>query len=228
MLKGTTGPHTDNTSPRRQRRTPEAQRRAILEAAAGVFLERGYAGASIDAVVERAGGSKATIYGLFGNKEGLFSALVTDGAERIALSIGAAPRQAPLEETLRQIGRQFLAVVLAPERVALVRLVIGESGRLPQIGDIFYRQGPRTGLGLFTNFFRDCAAHGLIEAAEPEALAASFIHLLLGDLYFQVLFNPTRAATSKERERHVDFVVRLFLNGRRRPGGGQTSPAPHP
>ncbi len=203
----------DHRARRRPRRKPEAQRRAILEAAETVFLERGYAGASIDAIIERAGGSKASVYGIFGNKEGLFSALVTEGADRIALSIGAAPKDVPLDDTLREIGRKFLAVVLRPQRVALVRLVIGESGRFPQIGDIFYRQGPRTGLGLFANFFRDCAARGLIEARDPEELGASFLHLLLGDLYFRVLFNPTRAATPKELARHLEFVVRLFLEG---------------
>src|SRR5262245_47335366 len=95
----------------RQRRTPAAQREAILQAAAAVFLERGYAGASVDAVVERAGGSKATVYALFGNKEGLLSALIAQGAETLAASVDALPAGASFEENLRAIGRSYLGVI---------------------------------------------------------------------------------------------------------------------
>lgn len=48
----------------------------------GVF-EHGYAAASIDAVIERIGGSKRNIYTTFGSKEGLFTALVSENAEQI-------------------------------------------------------------------------------------------------------------------------------------------------
>ncbi|MBE0559954.1 MAG: helix-turn-helix transcriptional regulator, partial [Ochrobactrum anthropi] len=37
---------------------------------------------SIDAIIERTGGSKRTIYSEFGSKEGLFLALVADNADR--------------------------------------------------------------------------------------------------------------------------------------------------
>ena len=48
---------------RRKGRCPLPERRqALLDAARDVFLEKGYANATIDAVVERAGGSKATVY----------------------------------------------------------------------------------------------------------------------------------------------------------------------
>ena len=52
----------------RVRQSAADRRKAILAAARDVFLERGYANSSIDAVVERSGGSKATVYQLFGNK----------------------------------------------------------------------------------------------------------------------------------------------------------------
>jgi AcrR family transcriptional regulator len=207
---------------RRRRRTPEAQRKAILEAATEVFLERGYAGATIDAVVERAGGSKATVYAQFGNKEGLFTALVTDVAEHVAASIVTVPRGASLEESLCALGRAFLDVVLAPSRVAIFRLVVGESGRRPEIGDIFYRIGPASTIRRIADVLRECAARGLLESADFERLAASFVHLLLGEPQFQVLFNPTRAPTAKEIAQHVDFAVGVFLYGC---GAGARQPA---
>src|SRR3546814_17701069 len=57
------------------------RRAAILWAAGQVFFEQGYAATSIDAIIERAGGSKRNIYSEFGSKEGLFTALVSESAD---------------------------------------------------------------------------------------------------------------------------------------------------
>ena len=203
---------------KRERCTAEVRRQAILDAAWEVFLERGYAGATIDAVVERAGGSKATVYAQFGNKEGLFVALVMSGAQDFAASIeAAASAGTTFAETLHEIGRRFLGLVLAPERVALYRLVVAESGRLPEVGDIFYRTGPQSVQAHLAEFFRAAAARGLVPPLAPEALAVQFLGSVLGDYHFRVLCNPTRSPTAKEIERHLDFVVPLFLAGARGP-----------
>jgi len=216
MARSTTTSATlsDTTAPAprtRQRRTPAAQREALLEAASVVFLERGYAGASIDAVVERAGGSKATVYALFGNKEGLLSALIAQGAETLAASVDALPAGASLDENLRAIGRSYLRVILQPKRIALYRLVAGESGRCPHLGDIFYRTGPQAVTTRVAAFFRAAAARGQLETDDPEQLAHFFIHALRGDHHNRVLFNPTRMPTEQEIDRHIDFVVRTLL-----------------
>ena len=216
MVRSTTTPATlsDTTAPvprTRQRRTPAAQREALLEAASAIFLERGYAGASIDAVVERAGGSKATVYALFGNKEGLLSALIAQGAETLAASVDALPAGASLDENLHAIGRSYLRVILQPKRIALYRLVAGESGRCPHLGDIFYRTGPQAVTIRVAAFFRAAAARGQLETDDPEQLAHFFIHALRGDHHNRVLFNPTRMPTEQEIDRHIDFVVRTLL-----------------
>jgi len=182
-----------------------------LEAASAIFLERGYAGASIDAVVERAGGSKATVYALFGNKEGLLSALIAQGAETLAASVDALPAGASLDENLHAIGRSYLRVILQPKRIALYRLVAGESGRCPHLGDIFYRTGPQAVTIRVAAFFRAAAARGQLETDDPEQLAHFFIHALRGDHHNRVLFNPTRMPTEQEIDRHIDFVVRTLL-----------------
>jgi AcrR family transcriptional regulator len=62
-------------------RVPRAEqvgrnRERVLDAAREVFLERGYAGASLDAIAERAGFSKGVVYSQFTNKADLFLALL--------------------------------------------------------------------------------------------------------------------------------------------------------
>jgi TetR/AcrR family transcriptional regulator, mexJK operon transcriptional repressor len=199
--------------PRRRRCTQEVRREAILEAARAVFLERGYAGATIDAVVDRSGGSKATVYALFGNKEGLFAALAADCAESIAASIRALAPGDTVEDSLRSLGRAYLEAILVRERLAIFRLVAGESGRLPELGDIFYRLGPEAGLSHFAELFRGWSAQGLIGGCDPRELASNFIGALRGDMFFRALFNPTRTPTKKEIAEHADAVVAIFLRG---------------
>src|SRR5215471_1467355 len=209
-----TNPRIDDGPPParpRQRRSPAAQRQALLQAASDVFLERGYANASIDAIVERAGGSKATVYALFGNKEGLLTALVAQSAESLAASVDALSADASLEQNLRAIGNSYLNLTLQPKRVALYRLVAGESGRCPHLGDIFYRTGPQAVTTRVAAFFRAAAARGQLETTDPEELAHFFIHALRGDHHNRVLFNPTRMPTAQEIDRHIDFVVHTLL-----------------
>jgi AcrR family transcriptional regulator len=193
----------------------EERRRVILAAAQKVFLERGYANASIDAVVELAGGSKATVYQLFGNKEGLLAALVTEGAEGLAHLVHELPLDGDLEESLSAFAHGYLGLIMQPQRMALFRLVVGECGRFPEVGDIFYRTGPQVVGKWLTEFFRGVMGRGLIVNSDPEHTAYQFIHALRADLYMQVLLNPTRAPTEAELDAHIDFVVRAFLAGAR-------------
>jgi TetR/AcrR family transcriptional regulator, mexJK operon transcriptional repressor len=204
-------------SRKRRRYPPEVRREAILEAAQAVFLESGYAGASIDAVVERSGGSKATVYALFGNKEGLFGALISDWAEHFAKAIRTLAPGSSVDQSLRSLGRTYLEFLLSHDRLAIFRLVAGESGRRPELGDIFYRSGPRTGGSLFTALFRDWSARGLISGSNPAQFASHFLGALRGDLFLRSLFNPTRVPTKKEIAEHVDAVVEVFLRGCGRP-----------
>lgn len=62
---------TDGPSPRERRQS------AILDAAESLFLEQGYDRTSLAEIVKRSGGSLATLYELFGNKQGLLHAIAT-------------------------------------------------------------------------------------------------------------------------------------------------------
>lgn len=54
----------------------ERNREAVLAAARRVFLDKGYAGATLEAIAEDAGFSKGVVYSQFGSKADLFLALL--------------------------------------------------------------------------------------------------------------------------------------------------------
>src|SRR6202011_440910 len=118
---------------RRSRPRGEVRRSQILDAAAQVFLENGYGGATIDLVIERAGASKATVYSFFGGKDGLFAAIVEERAERILSAFGDPEVvDSDVPSALGHIAQRYMEVVMAPDVVGFYRLIIAECARFPQ------------------------------------------------------------------------------------------------
>jgi AcrR family transcriptional regulator len=63
-------------SPEERERDPEATRANILEIATAEFAEKGFSGARVDDIAARTNTSKRMIYYYFGDKEGLFVAVI--------------------------------------------------------------------------------------------------------------------------------------------------------
>src|SRR3546814_8176513 len=61
----------------------EARRRALLDAAARLFVTKGFEKTTLSDLVGTAGGSRATIYELFGSKAGLFRAMMEESNQRV-------------------------------------------------------------------------------------------------------------------------------------------------
>jgi AcrR family transcriptional regulator len=79
-----------------RRRPPrEEVRRRILEAAIEVFLERGFAGASLDEIAATAGFSKGAVYSNFEDKDALFLALADEEFSWRLDQLRAALEEAP-------------------------------------------------------------------------------------------------------------------------------------
>lgn len=69
-------PRTDSSKAKRPSRDPERTQRQILAAALKEFSAKGLAGARVDAIARNAGVNKRMLYHYFGNKDGLFSAVL--------------------------------------------------------------------------------------------------------------------------------------------------------
>src|SRR5262245_58023704 len=109
---------------------PERRRPQVLDAALELFLERGYDGASMEAIASAAGVTKPVVYACFPGKEELFRALLAREEERILTEIRAAFEGADLDDpetTLIEGFSGFLrAVASSPDVYRLIFL--GEGG----------------------------------------------------------------------------------------------------
>jgi AcrR family transcriptional regulator len=128
---------------RRGRKPKEGRPQEILAAAFEEFAANGYAAARIEDVAKRGGIAKGTIYLYFKDKEGLFRAVVRSVLhpvfEQLAPFVAAFPGSA--EELLCELLARHYAYVVNNEKArAILRLLIAESGKFPQLADIFHRE----------------------------------------------------------------------------------------
>ncbi|EHK66428.1 TetR/AcrR family transcriptional regulator [Achromobacter arsenitoxydans] len=112
----------------------EARRLRLLDAATQSLLEHGYAQTSIQRIVQQAGGSAATAYQLFGNKEGLLAAVLQHELDKMQAAVfpAALPDQ-PVGPALHDLAVRLLTYAVQPQAVALHRLLVAECHRMPQL-----------------------------------------------------------------------------------------------
>lgn len=111
---------------------------AILSAAVALFMERGFEASSMDAIADRAGVSKPTLYARFHDKDALFSAAVQSKCESfLGSELFEEQPGRDLRVGLLEIARQFLALVTDPDAVAMLVLINRESARAPQLARLF-------------------------------------------------------------------------------------------
>lgn len=121
------------------------RRRRILVAALEVFVTHGYVGTSTDQLAAAASASKATLYKEFGDKQGVFRALIEDAAERIEDPF--APLVATMQEVrtaeagIALLAEQFTRSIMAAPVQQLRRLVIAEAVRFPELGALYWERG---------------------------------------------------------------------------------------
>jgi AcrR family transcriptional regulator len=184
-----------------------ARKAAFLTAARDVFQEKGYAKATLDDVIGLSGGSRQTLYSLFGGKQGLFEALVTETCESIFGDMPSEKHPSPaLEETLTEIGVRYLEVITSPPVLNLTRLVIAEAPRIPEIARRYWTLGPGRSRALLTTFLEK---NGLASANA----ANYFLEMLSGTIRFQCLIGVRQPPDQTEIEEIVRAAVTRFLNG---------------
>jgi AcrR family transcriptional regulator len=112
----------------------------ILAAAFKVFAAHGYEATRMDEVARQAGIAKGTIYLYFRDKEQLFRAVVRSLVQKRFDAI-AGSFEGTGEQLLRELlSRMYSQVVRNGKVRSIVRLLIAEGGRFPQLTEIYHRE----------------------------------------------------------------------------------------
>ncbi len=197
----------------RWRRRAEARPDEILDAALEEFTERGVEAARVEDIARRAGLSKAGVYLYFPSKMALLEALVESRVSPLAAqaqTLAQAGRDDPLA-ALRLIARVAAHRLADPNVVAVPRLVIGVSGRFPEIADYYRTHVVEKARGALEALIKAAIADGQIRDVDVNAAVRAFI----GPLFFEAMWTHVLRGESalRDPENLIEQHFDVFLNG---------------
>ena len=210
------------------------KRRDLLDGSLAAFARDGYTRASIDTIARAAGTSTRTIYNHFGDKAGLFHAVIVDSARRVAdAQIVTLDRYlgkiVDIEDDLIEFGRVW-AIPLPDyaDHFTLVRQVVAEAAHIPPATLTAWQdQGPRRVRRALAVHLRRIADAGHLRIDDADVAAAHLVLLVTGDINLRSLQGAV-PLDPEEIRALADAGVRAFLHGygTRPAGTGRPSPRP--
>jgi TetR/AcrR family transcriptional regulator of autoinduction and epiphytic fitness len=185
---------------------------AILLGAMQEFLANGYAATSMDRVAKTAKVSKATVYSHFQDKESLFIAIIKYLVEEkfcaIFEPVGTENLAVEPEIILRELANRMLdSGCKEPHFQNFMRVIIGESGRFPQLARAFVSNVEQAGFRLLCRYFTNCPQ---FKFADPEAIARIFLGSIAHFLIVQEMMHG-KDIIPMERDRLIDALIGLIL-----------------
>ncbi len=185
---------------------------AILSGAMQEFLGNGYAATSMDKVAAAAGVSKATVYSHFQDKENLFRAIIQQMAQEKCPGLDEQFLQQSFQEEpevhLRNCANRILdSTMRDPDFLAFVRLIVGESGRFPELAKIFVSSFDLVGCERLTKYL---ISQPQLNIPDPEATARIFIGSVVNFLIIQEIMHG-KEIMPMECDRFIDSLVYLII-----------------
>ena len=188
------------------------KRAAILAAARRIFLTQGLEATSLEAVAAAANVSKVTVYGHFGDKAGLFEAVVLAKTEELADALGELRAgAAPLGDLLVTMGERLLAFLTQPELQAFDRLLSQAAAKHPALARRFFAAGPGRVRGLLAGLIAEAAGRGELDPDDPERAAEDLLVLWRGMLDLEIRLGGAAPPDARQRAERVRRATGVFM-----------------
>jgi AcrR family transcriptional regulator len=189
----------------------DARRQEILAAAFAIFCEKGYAGATMTDVAQRARASKETLYAWFNNKESLFETLLRARLAEVAGGISPEAASAmDVRSVLTLIARDILKLAISPEMAALGRIAIAEGNLLAAPRRIL-ADAITAERADFVAFLEACRARGALAFADGEQAASMFVAMAQGEWPLRLSLGLIDGISDEDIERHARLTVGMFI-----------------
>jgi AcrR family transcriptional regulator len=192
--------------------TDTVMRDRILDAAFAAFMNNGYARTSTLEIATRARVSKRELYALFGNKQELLAACISERAKRfdIRTELPMLRDRETLTKVLTSFGTMLLREISDPAVIAVFRLAIAEVVQAPEVARALDSIGRETSRAALREIMARAEACGLLTGG-PAELAGQFAGLLWRDLMVSLLLGVAQRPNSREIARRARNAADDFL-----------------
>ena len=209
-------PKREYDSTRRQAQANET-RRHILEAARKLFMERGYTGATTEAIAAEAGVAAQTIYAIFKNKKKILVSLMnvspTTGVEDHTPMVERPTVQAVSQEYNQRRQLQMFAEVVANnlDQVAVVSEIMNDAAKVEPDFDRILQKLNKQRLEHMTFAVQQFAANGPFRENMDEVYARDTVWTLTSPDVFLLLTRERGWSKEKYTEWLADMLTRALL-----------------
>lgn len=196
------------------RKVPRGERRRqeLVDVAEKIFLERGFADTTMQTIAEQAGASKETLYRHFASKELLFAEIVSRKASEINGPDAAISRGAPPTIALSELGTGLLGHILRNQSRSLFRMVVMESTRAGELGQLFYERGPGITVERLEAYLKGATKRGELRCDDPLTAARLFLGAVVSHYHLHCLIQAgPKLPTERQIKLHVQEAVEMFL-----------------
>lgn len=200
--------------PGRPRQFDVAEREAIIiDAAERIILTKGLAGASMAAIATEAGMSKRTLYEVFDSRTALFAAIIRRVHKMLTRPLQEGESDLPLAERLRLLLTPSNKKFSDPLPLAILRAVIAEADRQPDLVREFLQEGPQAFARMVRIELDRSVERGEIRISDTEAAARLMTDMAHGSVLDHLLVQQSAQAREQDYERRIALAIRVFLGG---------------
>jgi TetR/AcrR family transcriptional repressor of cmeABC operon len=188
----------------------------IVDVAHRLFLDRGYENVSMNDIVKEAGGSLATLYKHFGNKEQLFIYVMEQKSEEL---FGEWARQSVcyegrIEAFLMMIGTSYLDLVADDDAILFHRLIVSlgylETSKLTKETILKTLTHP---INVVSAYLENEKKAGRIEVDDSILCAHQFLNALEEPFMFPRVLGVETDVSEAKRQKALKQVVKIFCRG---------------
>ncbi len=192
------------------------KRELLVNAARAAFLSSGYAESSVNRIAKDAGVSIKTLYRHFESKDDLFSAVITGlCGNPVEPSADLPWSEEPPNIAFIMMGLKYLELILAPEEIALYRVIIRDNVRFPQLGECYREEALRPRQRIFAAYLDRWAPTCDWNIREHDRAVSTFFALLQRDLLEPVLLGGSHPTTTQVRYQaeRAAFDMLMLIEG---------------
>jgi AcrR family transcriptional regulator len=192
-----------------------ASRDAIVEAAARLFMERGFGAVSMDELASAASVARRTLYNQFASKEEIFREMLLRVSRDLERAFPPGiETQGDVEDVLRLVAGLILELHKNPEYLGFLRMVVADSRQFPWIaGELASVMDPMN--DRLTRYLAHLTAMGVLNCRNPLLAAHHFMGALNEFSLWPWMLN--RESLPVAAEEIVEETVQMFLQHYRRP-----------